>query len=272
MSGLAIGISTAAIGGAQFFKGLSDRHKDEKALSALKQPFYKIQDELIQNRNQSEQLAGQGLPTAQRDYMTQEAQRGLGSGLDAILRAGGGVNDASLLLSQYNQQIGKVGSEDAAQHLANIQYFQKANADVAAEKTKQWSINEYQPYEAKLKELKQNVATNQANQWQGLTTAVGGVTAGLTANSNAGLIKKLFADKSTGQTQDPFKKQLPGVAPTKSGVTSPAASVTGINPNVNSPLNTNGYDPNYPLPNFDPDTWGALRMDAWSEGSNIPDN
>lgn len=197
-------VGAEGIGVAQFITGLKNEKKDDAALASLNRPFYKIQDEYIQNRNIGEGIAGQGMPSAQRNYLTQQSERGLGSSLDAILRGGGGVNDASLLLHQYNDQIGKIGAEDASQHLSNIQYFQKANADLAGQKNIQWSVNELQPYEAKLAELKKNRAIDEQNKWGGLTSAVGSMIGAGTANQNSALMKKMFDKNNKGD--DPFTK------------------------------------------------------------------
>ena len=236
IEGEAANIGAPLVGAAQFFSGLSKEKKDQAALNSLKTPFFKIQDEYYQNRNQAEALAGSGLPPAQRDYMTQGAQQGLGAGLSAILQAGGDVNAASMLVHNYNNEIGKIGAEDAAQHLANIQYFHKLNSDLAGEKTKQWTINEYQPYEAKLKELKQNVATDEANKWGGLTSAISsGIGAG-TASQNSQLLKRLYSNNSS--VSDPYAKGTgfaPATAvqssvPTPTVYNSPAAGVGTIDP------------------------------------------
>jgi hypothetical protein len=245
MSGLAIAAgTTAAIGGAEFISGLEGKKKDERAEKNLTQPFYQIQSEFQQNRNLAAQQAGQGLPTATKQYETQEAQRGLGTSLGDILKSGGDVNAASMLLSGYNNNIGKIGSADAEQHQANIQYFMKANSDLAAEKEKQWSINELQPYEAKLKELKQNVQTDQSNEMQGLTTAAGAASSFATGNSNAALIKKLM--NSGNQQPGLASWSSPQLANPNGTAPSPAAGIGSINPNTLPDLGQNSdyTDPN----------------------------
>lgn len=262
-------LGAEATGVFQFFKGMKDKKKDEQELSRLRQPFYKIQNEYFENKNISQELASGGLPPQQKEFLTGQAERGYGSGLDAILKTGGGVNAASMLLDKYNQEIGKIGAEDASQHLANIQYFQKANADLAGQKTMQWSINEYQPYEAKLKELKQNIATDEANKWGGLTTALSSMIGAGTANQNAGLMKKLFSkptDSGLSTIQDPYAK-LPGLAKPGGVAGSPAAGFPSVGsnaPNILNPSNSGDL-----FPNFDADTWRQMKQDAWDEGSNV---
>lgn len=215
----------AGLGVYEFLDSASKEKKDKAALDALKQPFYQVQSEFYQNKNIASQQAGQGLPTATRQYETQEAQWGLGAGLDAILRAGGGVNDAALLTQGYNNQIGKIGSQDAEAHMNNLQYFMKANADLAAEKTKQWTINEYQPYEAKLKELKQNIQTDEQNKWAGISGAVGSLSAGGTSQLNS----KLFSGGGGGgqRVSDPYSAASGYSAPELASVGGGAPSIAG---------------------------------------------
>lgn len=231
---IASDVAGIGLGTAEFFSSMSKEKKDKADLAALKQPFYQVQDAFYQNRNIAAGQAGQGLPSSTLQYQTQESQRGLGAGLDAILRSGGGVNDAAMLTQNYNNQIGKIGSEDAQMHMQNLQYFMKANSDLAAEKTKQWTINEYQPYEAKLKELKQNIQTDEQNKWAGLSTAVGSLSATGTSTLNS----KLFGGGQKGGA-DPYSAAsgyvAPGLADTRGSVPSPAGQFGLINPNSFSP-------------------------------------
>lgn len=249
MSGLAIAAgTTAVIGGAEFVEGLESKKKETRELKSLHQPFYNIQSEVFQNRNLAAQQAGQGTPTAVKQQEVQGAQQGLGAGLNDILKTGGDVNLVSLLLSQYNNNMGKIGAEDAEEHRRNLEGFMKSNADLAGEKTKQWSINELQPYEAKLKELKQNIQTDQQNEMSGLTTAVGGLTSLGTGNSNSALIKKLMTQLQ-GQGGASGASFAPvGIANTGGAAPSPAAGVGTINPgsapNLGLPSNTNYTDSN----------------------------
>lgn len=226
LSAVQSGIGLIA-GGAEFFDSLSKEKADKKSLSEMRMPFYQIQNEYYQNQAGAAELAGQGTPTAELNYLTDQAGRGLGSTIEAVNRAGGGINDVSKLLDSYNQQIGKIGAESAAQHVENIKYFHKMNSELAGQKTMQWSINQYQPYEAKLKELNESIKTDEANKWAGISTAVGALTAGGTSMQNADLMKKLFpSDKGGGVGElDPTN-----LASTSSGGGSPAANFSTIDP------------------------------------------
>lgn len=221
MSGLAAGIA-GAVGVAGLASSLISHHKDAEAEKKLRDPFYKVQDEYVENRNEAAVMASGGTPDATKNYMTGELQRGLGSTVGAIGRTGGGINEASLLLDQYNRGLEGIGAQDAQQHLDNIKYFHKVNADLAGQKTMQWSINKYQPYEEKLKALKQAEATDKQNEWNSIASiGTSGVSA-VTGGQNAALLKKLFAQKN--QVADPY--QLSSTTP-PSATFNPAMAATG---------------------------------------------
>lgn len=225
-------IGAEGIGIAEFITGLENSKKDKAALAALKTPFYKIQDEYQINKNITEENAGQGLPTDTKNFLTQKGQQGLGSSLSAILQGGGDVNQAAGLLEGYQNNLRGIGAEDAEMHQKNLEYFMKANADLAGQKTMQWAINEKQPYEAKLAELKKNLATDEQNKWGGLTSAVGSAIGAGTAGQNSALMKQLFAKQSGGnsagsptQVSDPFTSQSASQIGTETSEGAPAGII-----------------------------------------------
>lgn len=173
-------------GGAETISGIVNLKKDKADLANLKQPFYKVQSEYEQNRNIAAAEAGGGLPTATKDYYTNEAQRGLNTSVSALLQGGGDMNMISTLFDKYNRNTAGLASEDAQAHQKNIQYFMKANSDLAGQKTTQFVVNELQPYENKLKELTERTAADKANIWGGIQTAVGSLSAAGTPGAPKG--------------------------------------------------------------------------------------
>ncbi len=216
------------LGVGQLIKGTKDEKRAKQELSRLRQPLYGIQPEYYENRNILATEAGQGIPSATKDYLTSETQRGLGAGINALTQTGGGVNDISKLMDVYNRSLSKIGAEDAETHLKNIQYFMGANKDLAGQKTTQWAINEYQPYQAKLKELTKRREAAEQNIWGGLQSIVGASSANATANTNQDLFAKLFGDK-----KDPFEYKAGGDSP----ISLRPTTVQGPVP-TSSPINT----------------------------------
>ena len=231
ISGLLIGgaVAQTGLGIAKSLEGFSDAKKAKQEMDNLKTPFYKIQDEYQQNRDIAAQQAQQGMGSAQRDYQTQEAQRGLGAGIGATLQGGGDVNNIGRLLQGYNQSIGATAANDAQMHLENINRFFERNKDLAGQKTMQWSLNEYQPYERKLNELKQRMAAAKQNEFGGLSDAISGVSAAGTGLQNTNL--------------------LPSSKNVTDGLSAQVASETGVS-NVNSMLQKNAFNTDLSRFNF----------------------
>lgn len=179
-------------GVAQFVTGLKKEKQDDLELSQLKRPFYKIQDEYVQNRNLAANSAETGLPSATKKYLTSENQKGLSASFATLMQGGGSPNDIAKLFNTYSSSLNQTAAQDAAAHLENIQYFMSANKDLAGQKNIQFGINELQPYENKLKELTERKAADETTKWGGIGTAIGSTGAAGTSLSNADLYKMLF--------------------------------------------------------------------------------
>lgn len=185
-------ISQAAgvgLGIGELVSGSINLNKDKAAEDALHAPFYKIQNEYYQNKNLAESMAAGGIPQATKDYETTQRIRGFASGLKALQEGGADPNAFAKLFDTYNNSISTESAQDAEAHLRNIQYYMGANKDLAGQKTTAWAINEKQPYERKLKELKDKIEADKAMQWGGVETAIGAGSAAGTAQQNANLGK-----------------------------------------------------------------------------------
>lgn len=235
-------------GVAGFFGGKSDEEKAREELGKLKTPFYKIQDEYYQNRNLAAQQAEQGLPSAVRDYNTTENQRGFGSSIGAIEQVGGSPSDIAKLYSGFTDSVNRTGAADAEMQFKNMQYFMNQNQDLAAQKTKQWAINEYDPYQKKLKEITQRISAAKQNQNNSLNDAIGSIGAAGTSMQNQDLLKAILAKKQA----DPY--------------TAPQ------NPNVvyNAPTNNTAQDNpvSFRIPNQEP-AWAAPQTDVNGNQINV---
>lgn len=191
-----LSIASSALGVAagvgQYIGAAREERRAKRDLGRLKQPFYKIQNEYFQNRNMAAELAQGGLPAATKDYLQQESDRGLGTAIGGIERTGGSPNDFADLFDSYNRSIKQTAAQDASAQVANIQNFMNVNKDLAGQRTTQWAINEYQPYQNKLKETTQRIAAAKQNKSNAIQGAIGSLGATGTALSNEGLMKNLF--------------------------------------------------------------------------------
>jgi len=246
--GTALTVASTAAGIAKgtldYFKERKEQKRAEEELSRLKQPFYKVQDEYTQNRNIAANNIG--LPEETKDFYTTEAQRGLGAGIGAISQGGGSPNMAAELFEAYDRSLNKTAAMDASSRVAGIQNFMAANKDLAGQKTMKWSLDEYQPWQRKLKEITERIAASKTNQNNSLNLAIGAAGAAGTALSNNDLMKQLFPSQpsATGAgTMTPMvvnpQTQGYGTTPQGTGGINPnfVPNIGQFNPNTNIALN-----------------------------------
>lgn len=216
--------------GTAAYKGIKANQADKKAKregEALQRPSYQVPVEDIQNRNIAAGMAQGGLSVDEKGYLQEERNRGLGTSLEALREGGGNPNDFARLNSIFDDSLKSQAALDAQQHVQNIQFFTKANQDLAGQKTTQWGINELQPYESKLKEIQDRRIAAQTNLNNAVDEGIGSATAAATAYGN-------FKGGGGGDTgsvaplSNFYKANLEHPGGT---VSSPAASVSNIDPN-----------------------------------------
>lgn len=161
---LALFAASAAVNavgaGLKYLHHKSDQKKADAEEASLSTPFYKVQNEYYQNRDLAANQASQGLPSATRDYLTTETQRGLTGSIKAIQDGGGDPNQIANLFDVYQAGINRTAAQDAQLHTANLQQFLERNTAVAGQKNAAFAINELQPYERKLKQLQERKKAN----------------------------------------------------------------------------------------------------------------
>lgn len=236
----------ALIGGlvsaGQAISGASQLQKDKAELKRLTPAFYKVQDEYFRNERQAAGLAGQGMTAGAKDFYSDMAGAGLGASISAAFQGNTDPSVISKIFDSYNNSIRKVATDDAEMQINNIKYYQQVGKDLAGQKTQQWAINEYQPYQNKLKELTQRISADKQNIWNGVQGMIGAGQAAVTATQNEKLLQGLFGEKKKGikdlvsgvteeagkglfaGMNDPFEKKSSGV-PTNGGFD----EVTGVN-------------------------------------------
>lgn len=237
MSYVSAGVAIVGLG-TSIYKGVKSRQnqkKNEAQLNALTPSFYKIQDEYNQNRNIAANNAATGLPESTKNYLTTESQRGLGTGIGALNQMGGNPNDVNRLFDTYENSVDRTAMADAQAKINNIGTFMSINKELAGQKTMQWTLNELKPYERKLKQYNQNIATEKINQNNAVNEGLGYVSAYATQRSNANLMKDLFKDKE----EEDIKKGLKKILNSKDN-----QSRMGDYPNQSNPKPVMGDDPN----------------------------
>ena len=199
--------------------GANELKKTKAELGSLKMPGYQIQPEYYTNERLSAALAQGGLTQQAKDYYTDESGRGLGAGISAVLRTGGSPNMVGDLLDKYNQGIQQISVADAEKQQGNIRQYMDTAKTLAGQKTMQWAINEYQPYQNKLKELTQRRAAAYQNVFGGIGDVASSFAAIGTGQQNAGLGSSgngLATGTETQQSQPGVSGvQTPGMTPSQ---------------------------------------------------------
>ena len=205
---MAIAAITAGVGilqgGAQLIDGFISKKKDKAELASLNTPFYKVQNEFYNNNNIAAGLAQGGLTQGAKDYATSGAERGLSGSISALTQTGAGSGDISKLFDTFNNSIRNTAAEDSQQQINNIRYYMDTNKELAGQKITQWGINEKDPYEQKLSELKSKIAADKQNIFNGASTVIGAGAALGTSMQNKDYIDAITG-KGTSASPDPYR-------------------------------------------------------------------
>lgn len=182
MSWVSVGVGAVSLG-TSVYKGLHAASQDRKARKegeAMKRPFYSVPSEDIINRNIWGNQAEQGLSSSEKEYAGEQRERGLATSAHAISETGAGVNQFGELNQVFADSLKSQSALDAQEHKQNIDFFTKANSEVAAQKGIQWGVNELQPYESKLKEIQDRRIAAKTNENNAYNEALGSLSAGAT--------------------------------------------------------------------------------------------
>lgn len=124
LANLAGGALSSLIGGSQ-------RRKARKALNGMEYPIEQIPDEVLQNQNQANQMAGQGLPSEQYNKSVRDIQRQQLMTLRRANNRRGGLMALPSILQGGTDATLNLNAADAAQRLNNQRYAIGVNNEVA---------------------------------------------------------------------------------------------------------------------------------------------
>lgn len=193
--------------------GAGHREKlDKEELARLHAPFYKIQKEFGDIANSAEETAQGGLTIGAKDLYSDLAGRGLGTAISGTEAVGGSPNDINRIFQSYNDSARNVAAADSEAQIKNIAYYHNAAKELAGQKIIQFGVNEFQPYQNKLKELTQRIAADKLNLHNSINSGIESIQAGVTAGMN----DRLFRNSTASFADDPFSSEhgAPGVSAT----------------------------------------------------------
>ena len=222
-------VLTGVSAASKIISGISQKNAAKKLAASNVRPVFNVPDEFYQNKNLASSQATYGLSPESEAYYGKHADRGLSTGVDALLQTGAGPNTLSDLYDHYSDGYDNLANQDSqlkAQHINNLI---NANKDLAGEKTQAWALNYYEPYKDKALLASQTKASGDQNIQSGLTSAA----SALYSYGSS----KLYNDDKTdrGETMGERLGNQPLEA-----ASSPAPSIPGATISNNNPFATQG--------------------------------
>ena len=188
----AVGVGSLAYGIYNSEQKKTQAKKKEKA-AGLK-PVYNIQEPSLKNQFIAENLAQQGLSDESKMMYEQQANRGLSDSLDALLKAGGGVNSISELYSKYQDKNTDLAVLDDQIKFTRQQLLMNQNQQMSDELDKVYQINRLDPWKDQQQAISELRTMAQADIQSGIS---GATQAGLSFSSNA---NKKWGKVNSGST------------------------------------------------------------------------
>lgn len=173
--------------------GIGQNIKANTLAKRLVRPTYNIQQPVIDSYRLAERNASQGMSDAARTSYNNEADRGLTTGIDAMLRGAGNINSFSHFYDTYaNDHENLTKFEDEMRMRNTGTYFNQAD-NMANALDKKWQVDEWAPY----KDQSQYIAGLRGQSFKNITGGIDGIGAGAMHYLQSGLYKD---PPTTGET------------------------------------------------------------------------
>jgi len=153
---------------------------------------------IIYNQRLAQNIASQGLPQQSLNYYTNNINKSLGAGINAILSGGGDLNMIQSLVGGASNQFNQVMAQDAEQKLANQGVLMQQNQNVANENQMNWNFNTAQPSIDKYNRAAQMTNSGMTNFQNGLIGSAGTANAASTGQNFGGKTESPYSS-SAGQ-------------------------------------------------------------------------
>ncbi len=177
-------ITSAAIAGASALGkgiyGLHQQHKSNKELKQLEanRPQRVTDPNILYNQSIARNIASEGIPSSAKNYYTESINRGLGSGINAILQGGGDINMIASLVGGATDSYKQLLAADSQQKLYNQGMAMQQNQNVANENQANFNWNVANPYLQDFSKYTQQSNSGAQNTY-GALTDLGGAGASL---------------------------------------------------------------------------------------------
>lgn len=166
-----------AAAGYQIYQGEQQKKQAKKAAANNVRPVYNptIPQSEFDSLKLLQSRAGQGMSDSAKNMFQQQADRGLSSVLDTIIKTGGNPNDASRAYQGYADSIGRMALLEDRAKLENLNNYLGQQRRISAMQTdnydKDFSVNKYAPFMDEQARIAQMRTIGQQQTNAGVNTA-----------------------------------------------------------------------------------------------------
>lgn len=194
-------IISGILGLGQMGYGAYQKSKAKKWALSHPQPEYKTPSLYYDNLGLAEQQAQTGFTPETLNFLSQTMQQNQAQATNAVLQAGGGVNNVAQIYGNTNNSLRALGVEDEKLRLAKINQLYEARKDLAGQKMMEWKLNFFDKWknEAAANAIKMGNANESINS--GLNTTISAIGQGVNYASNQNKIPQQ-QDVGTPQLMD----------------------------------------------------------------------
>lgn len=160
---LAIGVGTK----------IHNNNVAKKKERANKRPTYTTPNEIGDNQMLAEQNAQQGLSDASKQIAIDNTNQQFSSSIDALLKAGGGLNSISDAYAAFGNNMKDLVGLDDELRLKHQQVLMGTNEEVAASKDKEFQFNKFAPFADQAQSIAELRSQGNAAMQAGITGATG---------------------------------------------------------------------------------------------------
>lgn len=192
---MAVSIIAAALAAGTAIYGAVQKDKAAKAARNNVRPQYEIPQTEYDNLNLLENNAGHGMSDMSKQYLLNNADRGLAASIGAIQRSGGNSNAMSGLYDNYFNNVGSIAVQDDKRKYENMMNLIQQRQRMGNAKDKEWQINDYAPWQDRAAAYAQQQAAGQQTMMSGINSFGGAM-----GNFASGMKGSHMGDTSRGST------------------------------------------------------------------------
>lgn len=202
-------IISGILGLGQMGYGAYQKGRAKKWAMNNPQPEYTIPSMYYSNLGLAEQQAQTGFSPETLNFLSQSAQQNQAQATNAILQAGGSVNNIAQIYAATNDRMRAIGLEDEKLKIAKINQLYDARKDLAGQQMTQWKLNIFDKWKNAAAANAVNMSNANSTMNSGLNTTLSAIGQGVNYASNQNRMPAISQNSTEIMTQgnEPFGNQ-----------------------------------------------------------------